>query len=239
MRVLGLIPARGGSKGIPRKNIRLLLGKPLLQYTVEAALASRYLNRVVLSTDDPEIAEVGKQCGVEVPFLRPGELAQDNTPTLPVIQHAVHFLEQNQEPFDAICLLQPTSPMRQASDIDACLELFTSRQADAVVTVLQVPDKFNPHWVYFQDNAGFLRLSTGESEPIPRRQELPPAYHREGTIYVTRRDVIMEQGSLYGRRLYGFPVSPEKSVNIDTLNDWQRAEEMLLRISSKSSNDYR
>lgn len=239
MRVLGLIPARGGSKGIPRKNIRLLLGKPLLQYTVEAALASRYLNRVVLSTDDPEIAEVGKQCGVEVPFLRPGELAQDNTPTLPVIQHAVHFLEQNQEPFDAICLLQPTSPMRQASDIDACLELFTSRQADAVVTVLQVPDKFNPHWVYFQDNAGFLRLSTGESEPIPRRQELPPAYHREGAIYVTRRDVIMEQGSLYGRRLYGFPVSPEKSVNIDTLNDWQRAEEMLLRISSKSSNDYR
>jgi CMP-N-acetylneuraminic acid synthetase len=234
MRILGLIPARGGSKGIPKKNIRLLLDKPLLQYTAEAALASQYLSRVILSTDDPEIAQVGKHCGLEVPFLRPNTLAQDNTPTLPVVQHALHFLEQNQEKFDAVCLLQPTCPLRQTSDIDSCLKLFGDQNADTVVTVLPVPDKYNPHWVYFQNDEGLLYLSTGEPTPIPRRQELPTAYHREGSIYITRRDVIMEQGRLYGHRLYGYPLPSERSVNIDTMDDWRKAEELLLRASSNT-----
>src|ERR1041384_5143897 len=111
MRVLGLIPARGGSKGVPRKNIRLLAGKPLLQYTAEAALSARKLARVILTTDDEEIAETGRQCGLEVPFLRPAELAQDDTPTLPVMQHVVDWLEKQGEAYEAICLLQPTNPL--------------------------------------------------------------------------------------------------------------------------------
>ena len=140
MNVLGLIPARGGSKGVPRKNIRQLAGKPLLAYTAEAALASSRLTRVILSTDDEEIAEVGRSCGLEVPFLRPAKLAEDTTPTLPVVQHAVQFLETRGEQFDAICLLQPTNPLRQTSDIDGCIELLESAEADTVFTMLAVPE---------------------------------------------------------------------------------------------------
>jgi CMP-N-acetylneuraminic acid synthetase len=227
MRVLGLIPARGGSQGIPRKNIKLLAGKPLLHYTAEAALASRRLTRVILSTDDPEIAAVGRRCGVEVPFLRPAELARDETPTLPVVQHALHALEAAGDRFDAVCLLQPTHPLRRAADIDACLELLVERDADAVVTVLPVPVEYNPHWVYFAGQSGLLYLVTGETNPLARRQELPPAFHREGSVYVTRRDVVIEQGSLYGARLLGYALEAERCVNLDEPEDWARAEELL------------
>lgn len=227
MRVLGLIPARGGSKGIPRKNIRHLCGKPLLQYTAEAALGARGLARVVLSTEDPEIAAVGRSCGIEVPFLRSPELALDATPTLPVVQHAVRMLESEGDHFDAICLLQPTHPLRRPDDIDTCIALLEESGADAVATVLPVPPHYNPHWVYFRGKDGQLHLSTGEEHPISRRQDLPPAYHREGSVYVTRRDVVMEGNSLYGRRLVGFEIDPERSVNIDTEWDWTRASRHL------------
>jgi CMP-N,N'-diacetyllegionaminic acid synthase len=225
MRVLGLIPARGGSKGIPGKNVRLLGGRPLLAYTAEAARASRRLSRVVLSTDDPGIAEVGRSCGLEVPFLRPAGLARDETPTLPVVQHAVAELERAGDRFDAVCLLQPTSPLRRPEDIDGSIEMLETRGLDAVVSVLPVPPEHNPHWVYFRDGEGLLRLATGEDEPIPRRQELPPAFHRDGSIYVTRRDVLLS-GSLYGRRLGGYLVSA-CSVNLDTPADWERAERRM------------
>src|SRR5262249_10704611 len=121
MRVLGLIPARGGSKGVPRKNIKLLCGQPLLSYTAREALASRKLSRIILSTEDQEIATVGRECGLEVPFLRPSELAEDNTPTLPVAQHAMRWMEQSGDRFEALCLLQPTNPLRRTEDIDACI----------------------------------------------------------------------------------------------------------------------
>jgi CMP-N,N'-diacetyllegionaminic acid synthase len=222
MRVLGLIPARGGSKGIPGKNVRPLGGRPLLAWTAEAALASRRLSRVVLSTDDEGIAEAGRRCGLEIPFLRPAELARDDTPTLPVVRHALETLE---DPFDAVCLLQPTSPFRRAEDIDACIAMLEERGLDAVVSVLPVPAEHNPCWVYFEDGAGLLRLATGEEQPIPRRQELPPAFHRDGSVYVTRREIVMA-GSLYGRRLGGY-VMPEAGVNLDTPADWERAERRL------------
>lgn len=226
-KVLGLIPARGASKGVPRKNIKLLCGKPLLEYTAESALACRFLSRVILSTDDEEVAEVGLRCGLEVPFLRPAELAADDTPMLPVVQHSVRWMEQLGERFDAICLLQPTNPLRRAKDIDGCIELLMQSEADAVVTVLPVPAEYNPHWVYFEDNDGGLYLSTGDPSPIARRQDLPPAFHREGSVYVTRRDVVMEGNSLYGERLIGYRLDSAASVNIDTTEDWQRAAVML------------
>jgi CMP-N-acetylneuraminic acid synthetase len=227
MRVIGVIPARGGSKGVPRKNIRLLAGKPLLAYTAEAALASRRLSRVILSTDDEEIARIGRELGLETPFLRPATLARDETPMLPVVQHAVRFIEESGERFDAVCLLQPTNPLRTAGDIDACIRLLDDRRCDAVVTMLAVPAEFNPHWVYFPDDEGWLRLSTGEPAPIPRRQELPPAFHREGSVYVTRRDVLMEQNSFYGSRLLGYAMDADRSVNIDDHEDWERAEKLI------------
>jgi CMP-N-acetylneuraminic acid synthetase len=228
--VLGLIPARGGSKQVPRKNIRLLCGKPLLQYTAESALTARRLSRVILSTDDEEIAKVGQRCGLQVPFLRPAHLAQDDTPMLPVVQHALSWLESHGERFAAVCLLQPTNPLRQPEDIDGCIEMLLREDADAVVTILPVPHQYNPHWVYFRQENGFLRLSTGGSEPISRRQSLPFAYHREGSVYVTRSDVITAGKSLYGNRILGYLLESDRAViNIDSLEDWQKAETLIGR----------
>jgi CMP-N,N'-diacetyllegionaminic acid synthase len=228
MRVIGLIPARGGSKGVPRKNIRLLAGKPLLWYTAAAAREATRLARVILSTDDPEIADVGRACNLEVPFLRPADLASDGTGTLAVVQHAIAALEAEGERIDAVCLLQPTAPFRTAGIIDGCIDLLERTRADAVVTVAEVPHEYNPHWVYFADPTGTLHLSTGDEQPIPRRQDLPRSFHRDGAVYLTRRDVVMEQHSLYGKTLRGFVVDPTvPNVSIDTMRDWDRAEAVM------------
>ena len=141
MRVLGIVTARGGSKGIPRKNIVPLLGKPLLAYTAQAALAARRLTRTVLSTDDEEIAEVGRAWGLEVPFLRPLELARDDTPTIPVLQDVVRKLEANGESYDAILTLQPTTPLRRPEDIDGAITLLEQSGADAVISFVEVGEK--------------------------------------------------------------------------------------------------
>lgn len=226
--VLGVIPARGGSKGVPRKNARLLCGKPLLTYTAESALASRRLARVILSTDDEEIALIGKHCGLEVPFTRPAELSADETPMLPVVQHAMRWIEEHGENFDAVCLLQPTNPLRRAADIDGCIDLLEQSGSDSVFTVLRVPHEHHPHWVYLQDESGALRLSNGTSEPVSRRQDLPAAFHREGSVYVTLRDVLMEQNSLYGKISRGYVLASSTSVNIDGPEDWKAAERMIV-----------
>ncbi len=234
MRILGLVPARGGSKGVPWKNLKSLCGHPLLWYTAQAALGSNKLSRVILSTDDAKIAEAGRECGLEVPFLRPAELAQDATPMLPVAQHAMRWMETAGESFDALCLLQPTNPLRKSEDIDACIELLISSGADAAATVLPVPHAHNPHWVYFRDQEGFLRLSTGEAAPIPRRQDLPPAFHREGSVYVVRRETLLNRGSFYGERFVGLEIPPERSVNIDTPEDWLAAERLISKMRGAS-----
>jgi CMP-N,N'-diacetyllegionaminic acid synthase len=227
MRVLGLIAARGGSKGLPRKNIRLLCGKPLLEYTAESALSARRLSRVILTTDDEEIAEVGRRCGLDVPFMRPVELAADDTPTLPVVQHAIGWMEAHGVYVDAICQLQPTNPLRRPEDIDACIESLERSGADAVMTILPIPAEYNPHWAYFRGENGELHLCTGEATPIPQRQKLPPSFHREGSVYVTRRDVVMKENSLYGKRVIGHLVDGDQTVNIDGPEDWERAEAIL------------
>ena len=231
MRVLGLIPARGGSKGVARKNVRLLGGKPLVQWTIDAALGARALASVVVSTEDEEIASIGRRLGASVPFLRPMELAADDTPTLPVVQHAVHALEERGDRFDAICLLQPTNPFRTSLEIDTCVELLASSDADAVLTIRQVPPEYNPHWVYFRERDGSLRLSTGEAQPVARRQLLPAAFHREGSVYVTRRDIVVG-GSLYGSRVIGYEILRPNTINIDTPQDWLRAEAMIQELVS-------
>lgn len=233
MRVLAVIPARGGSKGIPRKNVRLLGGKPLLAWTAEAALSARRIARVVLSTDDEEIAQAGLACGIEVPFLRPAELALDTTPSLPVVQHTVAQLEMAGDSFHAVCLLQPTTPFRAPGEIDAAVEKLERTGADSVVSVRRVPDEFNPHWVYFRSPDDILRLSTGEATPIPRRQELPPVWHRDGSIYVTRRNVLMQQNSLYGSRTAGIETAGV-TVNLDNPADWARAETTVVTMAAKS-----
>jgi CMP-N-acetylneuraminic acid synthetase len=212
---------------VPRKNVKPLAGKPLIQYTIEAAIAAGSLHRVVLSTDDDEIAELGAALGADVPFRRPPDLADDRAPMLGVVQHALTAVESGgDDPYDAVCLLQPTNPLRSSALIDRCVERLVDSAADAVVTVLAVPHEHNPHWVFEPDADGWLRIATGEDQPIPRRQDLPPAYHREGSVYVTRRDALLA-GSLYGDQVLGVEVDPASSVNIDGPADWARAEALL------------
>ena len=228
MRVLGLIPARGGSKGVPRKNVRELGGTPLIGHTIEAARRSARIDRIVVSTEDEEIASVARSLGAEVPFMRPDSLAQDETPMLPVLVHALERLIAGGWTPDAICLLQPTFPFRRATDIDACIDALDAKKADCVISVHRVPHEFNPHWVYLEGPGGSLRLSTGESEPIPRRQELPVAFHRSGSVYVSRTRTILEGGSIYGDRVVGYETAAASRCNIDTMEDWAEAEKLVL-----------
>lgn len=228
-RTLAIVPARGGSKGIPRKNIRALGGHPLLAYTLAAA-RSAGIEAVLLSTDDTEIAEVGRNLGFMVPFLRPSDLAGDEVATIPVLLHAVEELRRRGEldGVQYVCLLQPTSPFRDPQSIVRCLEqLERSSTADSAVTVQAVPCEHNPHWVYRMAQDGAITLFTGEPEPIVRRQDLPPVFHRDGSVYVVRLSVLLEQKSLYGRRTIGIEVDGSLSVNLDALEDWREAELLI------------
>ncbi|MEM6718805.1 MAG: acylneuraminate cytidylyltransferase family protein [Bacteroidota bacterium] len=231
MNILAVIPARGGSKGVPGKNKKLLHGKPLIQYSIDAALQSKYISEVLVTTDDAEIIEIAKSLGANVPFVRPPHLAEDTTPTLPVIQHAVSFLQDEGKQFDAICLLQPTSPFRPEGFLDRALETFQEKQTDSLVSVLEVPHQYNPHWTFEANEQGILQIATGEKNIITRRQELPKAYHRDGSIYITKTKVLMEENSLYGNSL-SYIVSDKKYyVNIDTLEDWEKATELAKTIT--------
>ncbi|TWT98636.1 acylneuraminate cytidylyltransferase family protein [Stieleria varia] len=233
MKVLGVIPARGGSKGIPRKNLADVCGRPLIAWTIEQALAAESLDSVVLSTDDPEIADVGRRLGVEVPFLRPDELAQDSTPTIDVLVHLCQALQKDAKVYDAICLLQPTSPQRPGNLIDQCIERFSRSDADSLITVVRVPHQHNPHWVYWMNEGQSMELSTGGVEPIPRRQLLPDAFIRDGRVYLTKTQVIMQRRSLYGDHVVGFEAEP--GINIDTMQDL----ESFRRVAESGQNSSR
>jgi CMP-N-acetylneuraminic acid synthetase len=227
MRILGIIPARGGSRGVPGKNIKLLDGKPLLQYTSEIALESQYLTDVILSSDDKQIITVAKSLGIQVPFLRPEELAKDTIPTIDVIIHALQWYENQAVFFDAVCLLQVTSPFRTVEFLDKAIEKFIASGCDSLVSVQKVPHEYNPHWTFEVNPEGNLKIATGEEKIISRRQELPEAYHRDGSIYIMKTEVLLQQHSLYGKSISFIESAPEFYVNIDTLADWEKAEQMI------------
>jgi CMP-N-acetylneuraminic acid synthetase len=233
MHVLGLIPARGGSKGIPRKNLRPLGGRPLIEWTVEAGLAATRIDRLVVSTDDDEIAAVARQAGAEVPFLRPAALAADDTPTLAVVQHAVEVLSGEGAPPDAVCLLQPTSPFRAPGLVDRCIDALGDH--DAVMTVKPIPDEHHPHWAYLREPDGSMRLATGGRDPVTRRQDLPPAFCREGSVYVTTRRALAAD-SLYGDSVLGVEVDAATTVNLDTEADWAAAESLAASRAEREAS---
>lgn len=235
MKILALIPARGGSKGVPKKNIKLLAGKPLINYTIEVGLTCAEIAKLVVSTDSQEIADVSKAAGAEVPFLRPAELATDSSPSIDTVIHAVEFYAKTGYYFDAVCLLQPTSPFRTQKDIKQAIATFVEKEADSLISVRKVPHQFNPHWI-FEPNIddGFLKIATGESEIITRRQALPPAYYRDGSIYLVKTDVLLKKRSLYGERIAFFLSENSIFVNIDTMEDWNQAEAMATSMKNKS-----
>ena len=230
MNILGLIPARGGSKAIPKKNIIPLAGQPLLAYTCEAALTSQRLTRVLLNTDDLEIAEVGRACGVDIPFMRPADLAADDTPILPVIQHALTWLkEQGNFLVDIVVLLQPTSPLRKAEHIDDAVDLLVESGADTVVSVVAVPHNFSPASVMLLDERG--HLTPFEAGPmILRRQDKPKVYARNGPAVLAIRREIIEQGRLYGDVVLPLEMSRVESIDIDDGDDLAMAEFWLKRL---------
>ena len=235
MKVLGIVTARGGSKGIPGKNLKLLAGKPLLAYTIEAARASGALDRIILSTEDQAIADAGKALWCDVPFLRPGNLALDDTPHLPVIQHAVKWMSERvaYRP-DAVMILQPTSPLRSAEDISAAIALLEKSGADSVLSVSEAPAHSHPMRTLRVDAAGEATLFvTGEPvrRRINRRQDLPEAWLMNGAIYACLTGVLFAaEPSLYGDRVVAYRMPAERSISIDDMADWSAAErEISLR----------
>jgi len=224
-KILAVIPARGGSKGVVRKNIRSVCGRPLLSYTIETALAARHLlYRTVVSTDDPEIAAIAREHGADVPFMRPAELAGDKVPTLPVLQHAVSFVEyQDEIRVDWVLLLQPTTPLRLIEDIEKSVNLALQNSCDSVISVVKVVAEHPILMKRIEDNR-LLPYCIKEREGTRRQDCQPPAYLRNGAIYLTRRDVLMEKDSIWGEVIRPYVMPPERSVNIDSELDLKLAE---------------
>jgi CMP-N-acetylneuraminic acid synthetase len=227
MNILGVIPARGGSKSVPRKNLADLLGKPLIAYTIEAAKNSRRLSHYVVSSEDAEILEVAKRLGAPAPFVRPQELASDQAPSLPVVQHAVREMERIEGlTFDYVVLLQPTTPMRRGDDIDAALDKLIATGADSVISMCDV-GAYHPARMRRIVDDRLVELPVKEPREMARRQDLPPVYIRNGAIYAARRDLVMLKNSMVGDDCRAFVMPEERSVNIDGRLDLLMAEILM------------
>ena len=202
-------------------------GYPLIWYTHQAAINSKLLHRTILSTEDSEIKSICLNFEMDVPFDRPKSLATDRTPTIDVVLHAVEKMESLGVFYDAVCLLQPTCPLRGPQLIDKAITQFINTNVDSLISVRKVPSKYNPHWVFEMKGDGFLKIATGENKIISRRQDLPNAFIRDGAIYITSTKVIKEQRSLYGESISYFEHNYNNHINIDTLEDWEKAEHLI------------
>jgi len=227
---LALIPARGGSKGLPDKNIRSLGGRTLLEYAARAAAASGVVDRVVLTTDSPRIADEGRRLGIEVPFMRPESLATDNAPMLPVIEHAVGFLEDQGWPPEIVVLLQPTSPLRTPEHIRSAVDLLRSSGADSVVSVVEVARHLSPDYVMRIEDGGLVPFLP-QGAAVTRRQDARAAYVRDGTVYAFWRTTL-SQGSIYGGHCRPLVVPAAESLTIDTQADWDEAERRVTALQA-------
>jgi len=225
---LAIVPARRGSKGVPSKNLRLLAGRTLLDFVAEAARESGVIDRVVLTTDAPDIAEAGRRAGLEVPFLRPDTLAADDTPMLPVVRHALDQLAHAGWIPEVVVLLQPTSPLRRGEHIRRAVELLQDSGADSVVSVVEMPRHLSPDYV-MRIEKGTLRPFLPEGAGVTRRQDVRPAYYRDGTLYSFRRDTVERFGNIYGEDCRPLIMEAGESLSIDTMEDWARAEHALSR----------
>lgn len=222
MKIVAIIPARGGSKGIPRKNIKELCGKPLITYIIETALRVEELDRVIVSTEDKEIAEVAKKCGAEVPFMRPQELARDETPTLPVLQHAVKYLEEkeNYKP-DIIVLLYATSPLLKHERVSEAIKLLKARGFDSVLSVVE--DRGH-YWI--KRGEDYERLYP---KVLKNRQFTEPLLKENGAIYLCKRDLLMKENTMVGGKIGFLKMQKEESIDIDEPLDFEIAEFFMRR----------
>ncbi len=220
-KVLAIIPARGGSKDIPRKNVKSLVGKPLIGWSIDAANQASCIDRTIVSTEDEEIASVARELGADVPFIRPAELSADDTPGMAPVLHAISQLPD----YDWVFLLQPTSPLRSAEDIDGIWKFCQDRCAPAAVSVCEV--KKHPYWMYQCNPTQHLEPLITERPDVARRQDLPSAYSLNGALYIARTDWLLEQRDFIGHETLGYIMPPERSVDLDTAQDWQWVEFLI------------
>jgi len=226
--ILGVVPARGGSKGVPKKNIHPLLGKPLIAYTIDAALLCSLITDVVCTTEDADIRRIALKCGAQVPFLRPMELATDSALAIPTIKHAVRETERiKRVKYDYVKMLQPTAPLRTSEDLTTALDKLINSDADGIISVVEV-DNWHPMKMKKLKNEW---LTDYQKPPVenPPRQLLPKVYIVNGAIYATKRDTLMQENTFKGNKCLGYIMPPERSVNIDNEVDFLIAEYYLRR----------
>lgn len=219
-RVIAIITARGGSKGLPKKNIAILAGKPLMAWSIEQAKQSRYINRIIVSTDDTEIAGIAEKYGAEVPFIRPKELAEDTTPTIDVLMHALNWLEARNENYDLLVLLEPTSPLRDVEDIDKCVEKLTSNpKAESIVSVAKL-EGTHPDFNVVTNEEGFIRRGGNTVRSgYKRRQDVSDIYFLEGSVYASKIDALKQKRDFVHELTLAYAVPRYKSHEVDELCD--------------------
>ena len=230
--VLAIIPARGGSKGLPGKNIKPLSDKPLIAWTIEEAKKSEYIDRLILSSEDKEIISIAKRYGCEVPFIRPQELARDDTPGIESVFHAIQTLP---EKYDYVVLLQPTSPLRTVQDIDGCIAYCIQKKAPCCVSVTE-PDK-SPYWMFHMNSGGRLKpFSERKDNFSRRRQELPEVFALNGAVYVADTEILKEKKTFIQKETVGFLMPKLRSVDIDTELDFMLAEFLLDKLLTTTNS---
>lgn len=229
--VLAIIPARGGSKGFPGKNIYPVNGKPLIAYTIDAALNSKHISRTIVSSDNDEILSTSKELGA-TPLQRPKELAQDTSSSEEAIHHVIQILSAQGEEFDILVLLQPTSPLRDAFDIDNAISLMIESNATAVISATNIGVK--PFKSYYMNKKGFLQGVHNNKSPNMRRQDLPDAYLANGAIYAIYVDEFLKARSLITKKTLPYEMTPEKSIDIDTYEEVLKIENILKQAIKRS-----
>ncbi len=224
-RILAIIPARGGSKGIPRKNIKEINNKPLISFTIEEAKKSKYINRVIVSTDDREIAEISKNYGAEIPFLRPKELAEDNSPGIDHIIYCIKWLKNNENYLpDYICILQCTSPLRKVKQIDEAIEMLLDKNIDSVVSICE--SEVSPYWMKKLEN-NKLKDFLDNIPLYANRQALPTVYRLNGAIYLCKTKLLLKTLSFYNENTVPYIMNKVSSVDVDDLIDFKFAEFLI------------
>lgn len=226
MRLLCIIPARGGSKGLPNKNIKDFNGNPLISYSIVEAKKSKYINKVIVSTDDYKIAEISKKYGAEIPFMRPSELAGDSSRIIDTYCYTINKLKNEFEfNTDILVVLQPTSPLRTVKHIDEAIELFLEKSADSIVSLSEV--QHPPYWYKNMDETNKVSDFITMNDTTALRQELPKVYCPNGAIFIFKADMIVKEKQLYTEHSFGYLMSTDESVDIDSLLDFKIAEMII------------
>lgn len=226
--VIAIIPARGGSKGLPGKNIKELCGKPLIAWSIEAGLASQYIDEVMVTTDSEEIAQIARDFGAAVPFIRPAELASDTATTFDTVKHVIdHYQKEENKSFDYVVLLEPTSPLRDNNDIDGSIEqLLSTQNALAIVGICKTESQ-NPAFLVKKDSSGYLVGYENKDMKAVRRQDIKDIFFFEGSVYVSQVDALLNKKTFYHDHTIGYEFPKWKSLEVDDIDDFIMIEALL------------